>query len=188
MNFGGIDILKILGQVAGVFALLFLVATYFKKNKASVTRTMLISNAFYIVHYFLLGAFSGSYALILAILRDGYIYLREKHHKKYRHRILYNNALAFIVIFSLYVTFIVINLNEPLNTLPFIAGAFYLTFEWFGNKFSVKLASGVLSAVWLVYNILVFSIPGAIADTFSIIACIVGLLNDRRKRRHPKKK
>ena len=187
MNLGGLDFKEILGQIAGIAALLFLVLTYFKKDKTSITRTMMISNAFYIAHYFLIGAFSGSYALIVAILRDSYIYLREKHHKKHRHRVVYNNVLVFISIFAIYISLALVNISEPLNTLPFIAGAFYFSFEWFGDKFFVKLASGTASIPWLIYDIVNFSIPGAVTDTLSIIACILGISKDQRKR-HPRKK
>ena len=185
----GVGIELILGQIAGAIALAFLISTYFKKDKISIAKTMLISNIFYILHYFLIGALSGCYALVVALLRDYYILLREKHHKKYRHRALYNNSLVFIGIFAIYFCLIIINFNEPLNILPPFAGLLYFTFEWFGNRFLVKLSSGTASSMWLAYDITNFSVPGIITDVLSIVACIIGLLKYRRRgRRKPHKR
>ena len=179
---------QILGQIVGIIALSFLVSTYFKKDKASITKTMIVSNIFYIIHYFLIGALSGSYALIIAIFRDYYIYLRESCHKKHRHHVIYNNVFIFLGIFTIFVSLILLNIENPINIFPFVAGLFYFIFEWFGNKFSVKLATGISSCFWAVYDIINFSIPGILTDTFSISACFLGLKKDydRRHKRHKK--
>lgn len=181
------NITYIIGQVVGAVALAFLISTYFKKDKASITRTMIISNAFYVAHYFIIGALSGSYALFIAIFRDYYIYLREKHHKKHRHRSIYNNVLVHILIVIIYASLIAVNFENPMNALPLVAGLYYFAFEWFGNKLLVKAASGTASIMWLAYDVTNLSIPGIITDVFSISACIIGLIRDD-KRRHPKKR
>ena len=74
------------------------------------------------------------------------------------------------------------NLDNFMNILPFAAGLFYFTFEWFGNKFSVKVSSGITSGIWLFYDVSSFSIPGICTDIISILACLIGVRKDYLKR------
>lgn len=176
--------MDLLGQIFGTIALIISCARYFKKKKTDVMRYSIISYLCYIVHYFFIGALAGSYTLILAIARDYYIYLREKHHKKHRNRLLYNNALVFLILFSIYITLIILNISEPGNILPLGAGLVYLCFEWFTtNKTTLKIAGGITTVPWIIYNVLCFSIPGIITDSISVIVCIAGVMKDKKQRK-----
>ena len=173
----------IIGQIIGGVALFFLLSTYFKKNKTSVVKTMMLSNIFYIIHYFVLGALAGSLTLLIALPRDYYIYLREKHHKKHRHRVLYNNLFFFLIISALYVALALTQIENPVGMLPAVAGLIYFTGEWFGNKFYTKFTSGIVTIPWFIYDVISFSIPGMATDISSASACVIGLLRDDKKRR-----
>ncbi len=175
---------EIIGQAIGFIALILSCYRYFKKKKTDVMKFSILSYACYIVHYFLIGALAGSYTLVIAIVRDYYIYLREKHHKKHRHRKLYNNPLVFIALFSTYAVLIYLNLSTVENILPLAAGLTYLCFEWFStNKTTLKFAGGLTTIPWIIYNILCFSIAGTITDSIQVIASFTSVTKDKRTRR-----
>lgn len=180
-----IDIQNLVGQAFGVIALFFSCRRYFKKKRTEIMRLSLIAYLCYIIHYFLIGALAGAYTLIIAICRDSYIYQREKHHKKHRNRHLYNNFFVFILLFSVYATAIYLNISSPTNILPLAAGVTYLTFEWFtSNKTTLKFAGGLTTLPWLFYDIFSFSVPAMITDTISLISSALGILKDKKLRKH----
>ena len=180
-----ITTMGLLGQIFGTIALAISCARYFKKKKTDVMRYSIVSYLCYIVHYFFIGALAGSYTLIIAIIRDCYIYLREKHHKKHRNRFLYNNALVFLLIFATYSILIILNISDPGNILPLAAGLVYFCAEWFTtNKTTLKIAGGITTVPWIVYNVFCFSIPGIITDSISLIICIIGVFKDKKLRKN----
>ncbi len=180
-----LNIQFLIGQAIGIVAFSISAAKYFRKKKKDIVKLTMYSSFFYIIHYFLIGAIAGSYTLFVAIARDYYIYLRETHHKKHRHRKIYNNAFVFIALFAVYTSLIILSISQPINTLPLIAGVSYLCFEWFTtNKTTLKKAAGLTTLPWLVFDVLSFSIAGILTDIISLIACITGVLKDKKLRRH----
>ena len=180
---GDTNLVNIIGQIFGGIAFLVACTKYFQRKKALMMKTSIIAYSFYIVHYFLIGAIAGSYTLLIAIFRDSYIYLRERHHKKHRHRKVYNNAFVFIALFSIYFSLIIINLNTPSNILPLSAGITYLTFEWFTtNKTTLKIAGGITTIPWVFYDIISFSIPALCSDVISMFVCVAGIYKDKKRR------
>ena len=178
-----INYLNLIGQAFGIFALFLSCLRYFRKKKTDLFKFSLFAYACYIVHYALIGALAGSYTLVIAIFRDYYIYLREKHHKKHRHRAIFNNVFVFIAFATVYISLIFLNLENPINTLPLVAGFTYLFFEWFiTNKTTLKLAGGLTTLPWLVFDIASFSIA-AINDVVQILASLTGVLKDKKLRK-----
>ena len=175
---------EIIGQAIGVIALLLSCYRYFKKKKTDVMKISIIAYIFYIIHYFLIGALAGSYTLVIAIIRDYYIYLREKHHKKHRSRKLYNNPLVFIALFMTYSILIFFNLSTVENILPLAAGLTYLCFEWFTtNKTTLKFAGGLTTIPWIVYNVICFSVPGTITDSIQLVASFISVAKDKKAKK-----
>ena len=180
-----IDYIFIIGQVLGFVAFFISCIKFFKKDKATLMKYSVVSYLFYIVHFLCIGAIAGSYTLVIAAARDYYIYLREKHHKKHRTHILYNNPLVFVVLFAIYVTLIILNISEPKNILPLAAGLVYLWFEWFTtNKTTIKTAAIFTTLPWIVYSVLTFSIAGVVSDTVSVVVCAIGIFKDKKLRKH----
>jgi hypothetical protein len=181
---GELDYMMLIGQGVGVLAFCVASMKNFKKKKSDILKLSIVAYAIYIVHYFMIGAIAGSYTLILALLRDTYMFKRETHHKKHRHRKLYNNPLFFILLFSAYTTLIILNIHTPVNTLPLFAGVTYLSFEWFTtNKTTLKIAGGFTTLPWVFFDLISFSIAGFVSDSISLVVCAAGVLKDKKLRR-----
>ena len=180
------NLIQIIGQGIGIVAFIISCSRYFLRKKKDIIKISIIAYMIYIVHYFLIGALAGSYSLIISLFRDLYLYQREKH-KKYRHRKIYNNAFVFIAFFSIYFFMMLINLNQPKNILPLLAGLVYFCFEWFTtNKTTIKIAGSVTNIPWLIYDILSLSFAGITADVISFIVAFAGVTKDKRRKNRSK--
>ena len=180
------NIIVIIGQGVGIVALLVSCLRYFLRKKKDIIKLSIIAYAIYIMHYFLIGALAGSYALVISLFRDIYVYQRENH-KNFRHRKIYNNAFIFIIFFAIYICMMLLNINDPKNILPLIAGVVYFCFEWFTtNKTTLKVANAVTNIPWIIYDILSLSFAGLSADIVSFIVAFIGITNDRRRKKHSK--
>ncbi len=181
----GEEIIFIVGQAVGIVAFLTSLIRYFMKKKEGILKLSIFVYVIYVVHYFMIGAIAGSYALVLSLIRDLYLYQREKHHKKHRHRHLYNNWLVFVLFFATYIIMMSINITTPLNILPLLSGCFYLFFEWFTtNKTTLKIASAVSNIPWVFYDIISLSVAGMISNTISFIVAFVGISKDKKLRKN----
>ena len=176
------DYTYVLAQIIGSIAFALSIVRFFQKNKELVMKFSILTSTLHIIHYILLGAIFGCYTLIIALFRDFYIYQREKHHKKYRHRFLFNNILVLIFFATIYLIFISLEIKNPINILPPIAGLIYLFAEWFANKIELKIWAAITSAPWLIYDFSVVSIPGILLDISIIIASLIGAYRDSKKR------
>ena len=71
----------IVSQVFGICAFIISLIAYHRKEKKKILSNMVLSNILNLIHYFLLGAYSGCITKLLAIFRDYFIILKEKHSK-----------------------------------------------------------------------------------------------------------
>jgi hypothetical protein len=183
-----INIIYVIGQAIGIIAFFLTLTEYFQKKKENIMKIAIFAYLIFMVHYIMIGAFTGSYSRFIALGRDSYIYAREKHHKKHRHRLLYNNFLVFVFFVVVYSTCIFFERGTPLNMLPLFSGLIYFIFEWFGNKVQTKIAGGATTVLWLIYNIANFSIFGICTDILGITASILGTTRDIKRRKNSKRK
>lgn len=175
----------ILGQIVGIIAFATSCLRYFLKKKKDIIKLSIIVYFIYIAHYFLINALAGSYALIVSLTRDLYLYQRETHHKKHRHRKIYNNPIVFIIFFAIYMVAILLNINTPKNILPWLAGLAYFFFEWFTtNKTTLKIASSFTNIPWLIFDIISLSFAGLVSDIISFIVAFLGITKDKKLRKH----
>lgn len=129
---------------------------------------MVISNLINLVHYLMLGAYSGCITKTLAIFRDAFIVLKEKNKRL--------SSVLFLIIFILiYVGVSIYTFTNILSLFPLVAAIIYIIPTWLGDSKTVKKTALFCYVLWLIYNIYVLSIAGVIANIVSIISIIIGL-------------
>ena len=129
---------------------------------------MVISNIINLVHYLILGAYSGCITKVIAIFRDIFIVLKEKNKRL--------SSVLFLIIFILiYIGVSIYTFTNILSLFPLVAAIIYIIPTWLGNSKTVKKTALFCYILWLIYNIYVLSIAGVIANIVSIVSIIIGL-------------
>ena len=83
----------IIAQILGFIAFLVSLYAYHRVNKKDILLCMVLSNVINLVHYLILGAYSGCITKTLAIFRDAFIVLKEKNKRL--------SSVLFLIIFIL---------------------------------------------------------------------------------------
>ena len=99
----------VIAQIIGFIAFFFSLIAFHKKKKNKILSNMIISNVLNLIHYLLLGAYSGCVTKVLAIIRDNFIILKDKNKK------LSSNIYLLL--------FILFSINSSINI-------YYIYMEW----------------------------------------------------------
>ena len=166
-------LIKVIAQIIGFVALFISLIAYHRKDKKSIMSNLVICNLFKLVHYLLLGAYSGCVTKIIAIIRDGFIIIKEKNTKL-------SNNLFLLFFIMLYVIAAFFTYDGILSMFPLVAALIYTLFIWNGNELVVKKTAFYCYFIWLVYNIFVFSIPEIIANILGIISTFIAIKNYKK--------
>ena len=167
------NIIYVASQIAGFTAFVLSLIAYHRKEKKKIFHTMMIANIMDIIHYTLLGAYSGLVTKIIALIRNEIIIAKEKNKK-------INNKIVLFILFSIYLVSGILTYKNVYSVLPIIAAMIYLYFVWNGNELKVKKAAFYCYFLWLIYNICVFSIAGITANVVSIISTFIAVYRERK--------
>lgn len=166
--------LYILAQIIGFIAFFVSLIAYHRKDKKTILINMIIANIINLVHYLLLGAYSGCITKLLAIFRDCFIIF-----KKNCNNVLNYFYLIFFII--LYIIASIFTFNGILSILPLLAALIYTIFIWNGNELRLKKIAFICYFIWLIYNIFVMSISGIVSNVISIVSTLIAIKNVKRR-------
>ena len=164
----------IIAQIIGFIAFLISLIAYHKKSKKIILKNMVISNILNLIHYLLLGAFSGCITKVLAIFRDYFIIKKEKNHKL-------SNILYLFIFIILYIIASIFTYRGILSVLPLVAAIIYIIFIWNGDEVKIRRTAFFCFFLWLIYNIFVLSISGIVSNIISIISTLIAIINKNEK-------
>lgn len=168
-----INWIYIISQMIGLTAFILSLIAYHQKNKKSILGNMIVSNVLNLIHYILLGAFSGCITKLIAIGRDYFIILKEKHSRL-------SSKLYLVIFMLIYILACIYTYDGILSLPPLIAAMIYLYFIWNGDSSRIRKTALFCYFLWLIYNIFVLSIVGIISNIISIISTLVAIKkNDR---------
>ena len=162
------NLIFVLAQIIGFIAFFISLIAYHRNKKQKILSNMILSNVFNLIHYLLLGAYSGCITKIIAIFRDLFILVKNKN------KIL--SANIFMIIFILiYILVGIYNYNNIFSILPLVAAIIYIIPVWNGDELTIKKTAFFCYFLWLVYNIFVFSIAGIVSNIISIISTFIAV-------------
>lgn len=166
--------LQIVIQLIGLAAFLISLIAYQKDKKEKILCYMILSSLLNLIHYLLLGAYSGCITKIISIIRDLFIILKNR----YNNKILSSNI--FLILFLIiYLITAILTYNSIWSIFPLIASSIYIIYIWNGNTLIIKKSAFFCYFLWLTYNISVFSISGIISNIISIISTLVAIKRTR---------
>ena len=163
----------IIAQIIGFIAFAISLIAYHRKDKKTILGNMIISNILNLIHYLLIGAFSGCVTKLLAIFRDYFIILKEKYPKL-------SNIIYLILFIIVYVIATIFTYNGILSILPLLAAMIYIISIWNSNENKIRKTAFFCYFLWLVYNIFVLSISGIVSNVISILSTLIAILNTKK--------
>lgn len=162
-------------QLVGFVAWIFLAFSYWRKKVDDVLFLQVISCVLFVIHYYFLGGMSGLYIVLFETVRD-FVYYKSDDDLK-----------LFYYSIPIYIIIAVLNFTGIMSVLPSLASlidGFSLA-----NKKVIVVVGGIASyTVWLIYDIYVGSISGALTDFILIISNIFVLITSYKERRKRKRK
>ena len=163
----------VIAQIIGFIAFLFSLVAYHKSKKNKILGNMIISNVLNLIHYLLLGAYSGCITKVLAIIRDNFIILKDKNKKL-------SSNIYLILFILIYIIASIFTYNGIISLFPLMAALIYIIFIWNGREITIKKVAFATYFLWLIYNIFVLSIPGIITNIVSIISTFIAIINYKK--------
>lgn len=152
-------------QLIGILAFCILVLSYYKKTTPMILTYQIVSNLIYFLHYFLLGAISGSYLCLINVLRN-ILFVKATKTKKI--------DATFVI--SLYIVVTILFYENIFSLLPFIANTIYLIAILNNKKKNLLCAGTIGSAMWLVYGIFTGSYAAMITESILIVSNVIQLI------------
>ena len=155
-----------IAQLVGIEGLLLLLISYRRKDTNQILVVQLLASLCYIVHYLLLGAYSGLFICFLEFVRDFLYYKTDK------------DRLIFLLSAPFYILVGYLGYNHYIDVLPILAcliDGFALT----KRKKYVLYGSLIAYSLWIVYDIYVFSIPSILSDFIIILSNLYILSNKK---------
>lgn len=168
-------LIYLISQIVGFIAFIISLIAYHRNKKEKIFKTMMLANILDIIHYILLGAYSGCITKVIALIRNEIIIIKEKNKK-------FNRVIVLISLFIVYLVSGILTYENIYSVLPILAAMIYLYFVWNGNELKVKKIAFYCYFLWLIYNICVFSIAGIISNVVSIISTFIAVYIEKSKK------
>lgn len=141
----------ILIQLIGVIAWLFLTLSYYRRTTNKILVFQILGTILYIIHYYLLGAYSGVFICIFEVVRD-YSYFKTNKDK-----------YIFMASIPIYIIYGIISFSKFIDILP-IFSSLIDGYSLTEKRKYVVLGGAIEYTLWVIYDISVLSISGAITD------------------------
>ena len=153
-------------QFIGVVALIFALLIFQVDNRKSMLKYHTVASLFFSIHYFLLGAYTGSTVAAVNIFRN-YSFFKFENRK-----FSWLLPLLFIAVF---LVVIALSWQGWISILPMISAVCGTLAFWQDKPRLIRIFSFIITPVWLIYDALVGSYPGMIAEFIILSSDVVGV-------------
>jgi hypothetical protein len=160
----------IIAQVIGFVGFIITLIAYHRKTKEAIFKNMIVANTMDILHYLLLGAYTGCLTKVIALIRNIIIVFKEK--KKFL-----QSYFVLVLFILIYVFAGIFTYTDIWSIFPIFAAVIYMIAVWNGDELTVKKTAFACYFLWLIYNIFVYSIAGIVSNIVSIISTFIAIRN-----------
>lgn len=175
----GMSTKEIIAQSIGFVAMAILVASFQQKSRKTILLFQLVSEALWVLHYALIGAYPGMALNGLGVVRC-YVYANRET-KKWA-----NKEFIPYLFFILAVLTGILSWEGAKSLLPMAAVCITSFVLWSKNPKIIRIFSYPGCACWLVFNFISGSYPGVATEIFNLCSITVGIirfdLGGKRKR------
>lgn len=162
--------MEIVAQIIGIVGMTLNILSFQCKKNRNLFIMMGIGGVMWVLNYFLLGAIVGAAFNAINIARS-FLAIKDKTRTK----------LVFVIVVCLYIVTVIFTYESFVSILLLIAQIVGTYAMWFGDGKRIRtLQLCVVSPIWLLNNILVFTIGGIIAEVFTIASAIISFFRYRK--------
>ena len=160
-------------QLIGAVGYFDLALSYYKKNKKEILYIQIFAYIFFTIHYYLLGAVTGTVCNLLCLLAIIIIYIFNKENKLENVRTLVIGIIPFMVLISF------LSYQNIFSIFPIIASVISL-FSFINCEENTIRFIGIISGVcWLVYAILYKSYVAIIFEILIVVSTIYAFIKNK---------
>ncbi len=163
--------MRFTAQIFGVGAMISLFIGYQQSERKKLVAAKLSADAFWVVHYLLLGGIAGMIPNFIGIFRE--IVFINRENKKWADKVIW--PAAFIIISWVMGIF---TFRSAFNILPIAASTFVTVSLWLKNPIITKIITVPVCLAFLVYDVYVGSVIGIINESVSVISIIISFLKN----------
>jgi hypothetical protein len=162
-------------QVIGGIALLFVFLSWNAKTRVRIFELQSINLVFFIVHYLLLGAYTGALMCVIVLARN-FVFVRKGIHKWASHP-------TWLYIFCLLaVVALAFSWKGWISLLPVIAVIIGMYGMFKDKPDEMRFYSLWNSLIWIPYTIVVHSYSGLLSQIIGIAGVLSGMYRHDRKK------
>ena len=161
----------LIGQIISIIAMSLIILSFQMKSNKKLLIMQMSASTLFAVSYFLLGANSGAIVNLISAVRCLLIYFLANKKSKI---LLIGIELSFIIACA--ITY------AGVPTILVLLASLIDTFSMWKNSGTLIRYTRLfaVSPLWLVHNIIVFSIGGIICEIFSITSCIISFIRYKK--------
>ena len=172
------NITYILSQIFIIISYILLAFTYQTKNRKNILIFNFGSLIMTGLSYIFLSAYSGLAMVGVAIIRNIIFIIDEKKNGKSNK----NSTKDYVILAILYmisIAFAIITYNGILSMMSVAATMLYTFSVWQKNTKVYKLLGMPIEAIWIIYNVYIFSIFGIILESVLAVSTVVGYIREK---------
>ena len=171
---------NIAAQTAGFIGTVLGFVMYLARKRKTILLGKFTCDILWILHYGLIGAYSGAALNVLALGRESVFYNKEKK---------WASSKFWLVLFvALTIISSSLSWEGMLSLLPMIGSCCAVMSFWCTNPFHIRLLALPCQILWLIYNILHQSLPSTLSCSISLVAIFIGLIGDIKNKKETNNK
>jgi hypothetical protein len=157
--------MDVLVWLFGIGAMASLFISYQQRTRGGLLAAKLSADAFWVAHYFCLGATAGMIPNLVGIFRE-LVFIN-------RHRKWANRKIWVVFFIAMNIMLCISTFKNYYDVIPIIASSFVTISLWINNPDLTKKISAPVSLSFLIYDIFVHSYMGIINESLSVISIII---------------
>lgn len=166
------EFMKLISQLFGAVAMVALFTVYQQNERKKLITAKLIADAFWVIHYLLLGGIAGMIPNFIGIFRELVFINREN--KKWASSIFW--PIFFILCgWALGIC----TLSSAFNILPIAASTLVTVSLWIKNPRLTKLITIPVCTAFLIYDFFVDSYIGIINESLSMCSIVISFIKEK---------
>lgn len=175
-----LTITYLFSQIFIIINYIFLVLSYQVKDRKKIlifNFGALISTA---LSHFFLGAYSGLAMQFVSIIRN-IVFLIDENTNNDNEKTTTKDIIILVLLYIVSIIFAIFTYNGFLSLMPVFATMVYTYSVWQKNTKVYKLLGVLVSILWLIYDIYIFSVFAIVLESILLISVIIGLLKEEKK-------